>query len=555
MTDPVVELNEALLQKAAGSTSYVRGEDYVRCVHGLEVGRSTARASIQARSVYLVELDWSQELRGTCTCPHWAKGNFCKHLVALGLAVLDRPGPPASPSAVEPWRNWVEGLGIDEARALVVELAERHPEVERLLQVRAATRTATSDVAAAELTAMVQDALRTRGFVDYRRSFDVAADARDVLDELTTHLDAGAADVVRPALLKALTRLRTITQHADDSAGVLGDACQVAADLYARACREGSPDPVKLARWLVKFRDESPGWPMTPLAAFAPAFDEKAVAAYRKAVAVLDDKYAGADRYRRDDVDEMLLELADHDDDVDEAVRILSRDEHPDYGGIVDRLRAAGRDDEAFGWIERAVAHGRVSARGGRGAYWLDPEDVAAAYVARGRIEDALEVQRREFASSPTVRRFTILLDLVREVGRSVEAERGRCFATLEEQARAPYGSGAARIQIAIAERDLATAWEVAQELGAGHAWQELAGALAAEHPGRAAELWQPRIDESLKRANSAVYPEVARQLALVRDLCARAGESEDFGLYLDALRARYARRPALMAALARQGL
>ena len=59
---------------------------------------------------------------------------------------------------------------------------------------------------------------------------------------------------MRPALLRALTRLRKITEQADDSSGSIGDQCQRAADLYARACRLGEPDPVKLATWLVKFR-------------------------------------------------------------------------------------------------------------------------------------------------------------------------------------------------------------------------------------------------------------------------------------------------------------
>src|SRR5207342_30251 len=95
----------------------------------------------------------------------------------------------------------------------------------------------------------------------YRASFDAARDAQAFLDDIEVLLDAGAADQVRPALKRALTRLRTVVLNADDSAGVLGDACQRAAELHARACVEGEPDGVALARWLVKFRAESPGWP------------------------------------------------------------------------------------------------------------------------------------------------------------------------------------------------------------------------------------------------------------------------------------------------------
>ena len=136
----------------------------------------------------------------------------------------------------------------------------------------------------------MRNTLAFRGFVDYRRSFEVAGVASEVLDELENHLNSGAAEVVRPALLRALTRLRKIIEQADDSSGSIGDECQRAADLYARACRLGEPDPVKLATWLVKFRADSPGWPHVVLADFVDAFDEQALGTYRRAVAALDRK-------------------------------------------------------------------------------------------------------------------------------------------------------------------------------------------------------------------------------------------------------------------------
>nr|WP_248580454.1 hypothetical protein [Nocardioides sp. InS609-2] len=187
-------------------------------------------------------------------------------------------------------------------------------------------------------------------------------------------------------------------------------------------------------------------------------------------------------------------------------------------------------------------------------AFWLSPEEVAEEYVARGRPEDALEVQRREFARRPEVPRFRALAELAERVG-SLDAERARAFATLDELARQPFGSGAARIRIALAEGDIETAWEVAGDFGPGDAWQELAGALAAEFPGRAATLHQPRVDKQLAVANSSKYAEIADNLELLRDLCDRAGESEDFAAYLQGIRIRYARRPALMGQLDRRGL
>ncbi len=175
-----------------------------------------------------------------------------------------------------------------------------------------------------------------------------------------------------------MTRLRKITETADDSSGSIGDECQRAAALYARACRLGEPDPVKLAAWLVKFRADSPGWPHLELADFVDSFDERALATYRRAVTALDRKLADRDRFGRFEIDAMLLELADHDGDVDRAVGLLTQREHTQYGAIVDRLRAAGRTEDAVTWIDRAVAAGRVSSHGGGNSYCLSPDGVAA---------------------------------------------------------------------------------------------------------------------------------------------------------------------------------
>lgn len=95
-----VPLSETTLLNVAGDLVYARGEDYVRYVRGLRVTDFKAYASIQAKNVYSVELDWSGPLPdGSCTCPHHADGNFCKHMVATGLP---RSTPDASPPTTQP---------------------------------------------------------------------------------------------------------------------------------------------------------------------------------------------------------------------------------------------------------------------------------------------------------------------------------------------------------------------------------------------------------------------------------------------------------------------
>ena len=433
-------------------------------------------------------------------------------------------------------------------------LAQSDPEVRRALEIRQASRSGDTDAIAKELSALVTEALSFRGYVDYRRSFEVAADAEALLDELETYL-AGNPDAVRPALLKALNRLLKITQQGDDSSGAMGSACQRSAELYARACREGNPDGKKLATWLAKFRANSPGWPQLELADFVDVFDDQALALYRREVDKLDRAQAGADRWARLEVDKMLLELADHDGDVDRAVELLSRDDSVAYGAIVDRLRAAGREDDAVAWIDRAVAAGRATGHGGAGHdYWLSPHEVARTYRAHGRADDAFEVLRADFERHPGLGTYRQLLDHAIEEDRW-EADRRWALERAAELAAKPFVTGAPLIEIALGEGDLDAAWAAARAYGPGHQWQALAKASAEARPLDAASLYREGIEKDLTHPNSPIYPDVAKRLALMRDLHEKGGAPEVFAEYVAGLRGKYKRRPALMAALDRRGL
>lgn len=545
-----MSLSEDVLQQLAGDRIFQRGEDYVRYVHGLHVVGTSARGSIQAKRIYAVRLDWSgPEPRGSCTCPHFADGHFCKHLVALGLAAIDATDAAAVPSEVID--AYLDRLDEPALRDLVRDLVSRDPAAGRVVAARA---DGPPDALTSSLLTTVDDALTTRGFVDYRRSFDVARDADELLDELERHLYAGAADAVRPALLRATTELRTLGEHADDSAGVLGAAGQRAADLHARSCRDGSPDGVALARWLVGFRASSPGWPETPLAAYVDAFDEAALAEYAAGVDRLAEERGDLGTWDRSDVDTMLLELADHRGDVDAAIGILARGDHPRYGAVIDRLRAAGRDDEVLGWTDRGRREHRISDRLGEEGrdYWLLPSEVADTYLTAGRERDALDVLRSAFAASPGFAAFTQLLSFADPLGlRDAERE----WALAAARATLHYARGPALVEIALGEGDLGAAWAAAHEFGPGHRWRELAEASRETMPREAADLHRPGIEQDLRHPHADMYPKIADDLVVMRDLYARAGAEADFAAYVADIRTRFGRRPSLMAALDRRHL
>lgn len=509
--------------------------------------------------VYTVELDWSGALPdGSCTCRHHADGNFCKHLVATGLAALDsgRVGVDARTTDADESDlvAVVRAMDVDELRDLVLRLARRDDGVRRMLAIRGTATVGDDTHAKAEMETYVRNILTFRGFVDYRRSFEVARMAGDMLDELETHLNSGAAEIVRPALLRAVTRLRKIVEQSDDSSGDIGYQCQRAAGLYARACCLGKPDPVELAKWLVKFRADSPGWPDVVLDDFVDAFDEKALKTYRRAVEALDRKLADRDQWKRLEVDRMVLELADHDGDLERAVDLLAQGEHPQYGAIVDRLRAAGRTDDAVAWIDRAVAAGRTSSHGGGNEYWLSPDDVAATYRDLGRTDDAIAVLRAAFVRQPTVSNYRVLTDFAATVDR-VDAERAWALEHARQLATDRFSKGAVLVQLLLDEGDIDAAWEAADRYGPGPAWRELAQRGAGVRPVAAADLYRPKLMDDLRHPNSKIYPDIAATLVTMRELYEYGGRRGDFASFMSEIRRDYGKRPALMKELDAKGL
>lgn len=551
-------LSEPALLARATERIFARGEDYVRYVQALRVTEGRAEASVQAKRVYAVRLTWDGGgIEGTCTCPHTGEGNFCKHLVAVGLAALDQHGartPAAEEMPLDPVQRYLDGLAADELRRLVLELSALSESGDRLLTTRAATAAGDVEAVAGGFLTAVKSALTSRGFIDYRRSFGVASAAEEVLDEIERHLDGSqqAADAARPALEHAVKRLRAITERADDSSGVIGQACQRAADLHARSCVEGQPDATRLAKWLVSFRSSSPGWPETPLSGYAAAFDDKALATYRRGVEAYARSQEGQDRWARFGADQMLLELADHDGDVDAAVEILSAGEHPSYGGIIERLRAAGRDREAMAWTDRAIEAGRLSEREGND-FWLFVPDVLEALLADGRREDALALARGRVQSGFSPTAYRQLLDLADRLG---EREEQQTWAlALAEERAGRSGNADLLVALALADLDVDRAWAAHERYGVSSLRQTLAEAVAKVRPREAADLLRPVLQDALRHADRRNYRTVAQLLERMRALYGQVGAAAEIDALVVQVREDYRRRPTLLAELDRHGL
>ncbi len=86
-------LDRRTLRRMAGSRSFVRGESYFQDgrVGLLTEHEATIYAKVRGARTYRAEFRLAAgELAYACSCPVGRDGCFCKHLVAVALAWLDR---------------------------------------------------------------------------------------------------------------------------------------------------------------------------------------------------------------------------------------------------------------------------------------------------------------------------------------------------------------------------------------------------------------------------------------------------------------------------------
>ena len=523
-------LSEKALRTVAGDDVYERGEGHVEavCVHSLAVGGATA--TVGGGGPCDVHLFWYDDVvTGVCTCPRFSDRGFCEHMVAVGLAILDDirdgvviPGPPSGAPIAPPAPDGSEPLRG--ARSLTV--------IRRFLYPDEAARYARS----------------IERFLDGLESFPA---------------DCGGADGAAPALLYIATRLRAqLETRIDDSGGRVTRACQRAIDLYARACREGRPNGVRLGRWLAKFRLASPGWPNVALNDFLPALGGKGVAAYRRVVDAAAEQTEAQGDHPGFELRSMLLELADYDGDVDRAVELLSQEEHPRYAAIIERLLAAGRRDEAVAHLDRAVAESRIGAvvpdpRDTDDPYWVQPGRAVDLYLEAGRGGDAFGFARDLFHSNPRPATLDFLLATAERLGRR-EEELDSALAWIDGQ---DWRTGDTAIVLALHLGDVDGAWAAADRWGVDRVWASLADVEPQPRPDDAIELYRRDVERTLLKAGRPSARRAAAAAVRMR-LIAAAADARDGGAraealaaWVDGLREAHRRRPTVGQEFDREGL
>jgi len=186
---------------------------------------------------------------------------------------------------------------------------------------------------------------------------------------------------------------------------------------HARACAETTPDPIRLADWLLDLQLRHPEAPDVSLAAYTDALDDEGLAHYRdRAVALFEPLpvigFGETGRYDRARwaLLRIMEELAEYSEDVDLQLLVLSKGLSSGwhYLQVATVLRDNQRSDEALEWVERGLR-----AIGGRGAALRLIDLAVEEHLRRGTPHRAVDVCRQAFLARPNLDLYLKIRSLV----------------------------------------------------------------------------------------------------------------------------------------------
>ncbi len=566
----------------AGDRFFERGQRYVAegRVHAIDEDDTTIAATVRGSQEYEVRI-WVEgdDLAYACDCPIGVDGAFCKHLVALAVAWLDRPadrsttnGPRSRPSRDRPRpmtmvdvRTYLDGQDHGTLVEMILAEADRDDRLRERLLLRTALA-ATAGAGAGQIRRAIDRAVRVGGFVDYGGAYDYARGIHDAIDLVEGLLRDGQPAAVIELSEHALRRVEQAIESVDDSDGEMGGLLERLQALHLAACRAGRPDPEELAARLFAWElgDE---WDVFHGAAetYAGVLGAVGLAVYRRLaeeewakVPALGPESGGGRPYssRRYRVTSIMESLARAAGDVDELVAIKSRDLSVAYHflEIAQVCRDAGRDDEALDWAERGV-RAFPTATDSRLREFL-----ADLYHRRSRHDEAMALIWAEFVERPSLERYQLLKSHADRIEawpawRTRALEAARASIVREQRTARPArnrwegpADGSPLVRIHLWEGELESAWQEAGALGCSDAlWYELAVKREPDHPADALPIYQREVDALLETKRTDGYEAAVKLLGRIRALMTRLDREADFVTYHASVLAAHGRKRNFM--------
>jgi uncharacterized Zn finger protein len=562
-------LTPTALRSLADDKSFARGEAYFAegRVVTLEERSGKIVALVEGTDSYVVQL-WQvdDELAYDCSCPIGREGDFCKHCVAVGLALLAARIPvrksqdsPRLDISLDAVRRDLEGESKAALVDLIVERAAADPSLLDQLRLRVAKRRHRGSVDIPAIQGVLRRAITPRGFLSRREVGRYVNEIHGVIDPLEALIQEGK-DVAAIELVEyALEQVEQAMGSVDDSDGDLSGVLERLQELHHRACKQARPDPVALAKRLFEWELRSP-WEVFFGAAvrYADVLGPKGLAEYRRlaterwdTVPSLEPGQRGRDEYGgRFRITTIMRTLARQAGDVEAEAQVLQRDLSSAYCflEIATLYQQAGQDDQALAWAEKGVAaFPRQTDRRLR-------QFLAEEYHRRERHQDAMELAWAAFCELPSLQEYK-QLKAHAERAKAWPEWRDKALAAIRAQiaenrrkaknpAWGPLTDNSLLVEIYLAEGDPEAAWE---EALAGDCsallWLALAERRERAHPEDALPIYKRQLQITLAMTNNAAYETGIHLLHKIRAVMGRLGQKESFAAYLASVRAAFARK------------
>jgi hypothetical protein len=412
------------------------------------------------------------------------------------------------------------------------------------------------DEAVSELADAVLPLIRTRADL-WRWSTANAhgAQMHDAVQLLREAVNTEDPATVLTVTQKAIASSMSVIMRADDSSGIIGDACRSLLDLHPVMAARAQPPTSKLVDWMIRFQfdNDCDYFHIDPVA-YAPALGELGMAAYRKRLAEIearlgpypseDDRWNSPHSHDWFTLDYNTQRLAIYDRDIEAIIRTHSRDRRVAawLEDTAEALAEIGEIDLAIDWAKQATdfpggGHQAVHA----GEYWC-------SLLAEHRPTELLEARLTVFRRWPS---SSTAAQLHRGAGKAWPDYRDEVMAAFEDR---PYDA------VVFAQhhlRDVPLAWELAHSLSldSDRAWSDLAKAYERIDPLAVLPIHARLVHNELETANAQNYRYAARRLAKMRKLATGSDQAAEVDELIAELRETHRRRPRLQQEFTRADL
>jgi len=563
-------LTGTAVRQMAGPAYFERGKEYFESglVENLIDFEERITARVYGTAKYDVSL-WPERggVGHSCTCPLGQNGEFCKHCVAVGLAWLNRQKEQGGKSSKSKkgkitFEDVRDYLLAEEKQALVEIVLEQARRDDRLRQ-RLLARTARACAEGLDLDSFrssIDLAVQTGGFVDYRSAWDYISGIDEIIDAIEELLDERYAKEVIELAEYALTAVEGVMEQVDDSDGGMGSILDRLQEIHLQACKQVKQDPEELARKLFQWELDS-DWDVFHAAAetYAQVLGKKGLAVYRE---LTEKEWEQMPRLtpesdergkwgRRYSITSMMESLARQAEDMDELVRIKSRDLSTPYRflEIAEIYRNARQREKALEWAEQGLKSFPTRP---------DPrlrEFLANEYHRLKRHDEAMSQIWAIFAESPGLERYRLLKAHADKVGAwSIWREKALSLVRKQlEKAKKEERSerwlwyprdNSELVRIFLWEKDVEAAWREAQEGGCSNdLWHELAKKREKEYPEDAVDAYKQLVEPALERKKNSDYKDAVGFIERINRLMSRIGKKREFDEYLESVRATHKRK------------